>query len=64
MNENLWRAKWSKDQCRAILLEQLETFWNWDTGIRRTKLAEVEQAAGAPHAVIISGLRRSGKSTL
>ncbi len=30
----------------------------------RDRLAEVEQAAGLPHAVIVSGLRRVGKSTL
>jgi predicted AAA+ superfamily ATPase len=64
MSENLWKAKWSKDQVKAIFLEQFDTFWSWDTGIRRARLAEVEQAAGMPHAVIISGLRRVGKSTM
>ena len=64
MNENLWKSRWSKDQIKAMLLEQYDSFWQRDTGIARTKLAEVERAASLPHAVIISGLRRVGKSTL
>ncbi|HOT91320.1 MAG TPA: ATP-binding protein [Anaerolineae bacterium] len=64
MNENFWRAKWTQDQIRALLLEQFETFWRVDVGIPRTRLADVEQAASLPHAVVISGLRRVGKSTL
>lgn len=47
-----------------MLLEQFETFWQRDTGVERSKLAEIQSAADAPHAVIISGLRRVGKSTL
>jgi predicted AAA+ superfamily ATPase len=64
MNENGWVARWSKDQIRAMLLEQFQTFWRRDTGIERDQLAELERAAPLPHAVIISGLRRAGKSTL
>lgn len=47
-----------------MLLEQFQSFWQRDTGIERTLLARLERAAAAPHAVIISGLRRVGKSTL
>lgn len=47
-----------------MLLEQHEAFWQRDTGIERKQLAEIERAAQLPHAVIISGLRRVGKSTL
>lgn len=47
-----------------MLLEQFQTFWQRDTGIEREQLTTVERAAPAPHAVIISGLRRVGKSTL
>ncbi|NTV14324.1 MAG: ATP-binding protein [Desulfobulbaceae bacterium] len=47
-----------------MLLEQFETFWRRDTGIVRTRLTDVERAASLPHAVIVSGLRRVGKSTL
>ena len=64
MNENSWVSKWSKDQIKAMLLEQFQSFWGTETGIVREKLSEVEQAANSPHAVIVSGLRRAGKSTL
>ncbi len=64
MNENNWRSKWSKDEIRAMLLEQFNAFWQYDIGVERTQLATVQQAADLPHAVIISGLRRVGKSTL
>lgn len=64
MNENTWKSRWSKDQIRAMLLEQFNSFWASDLGIEREKLADVERAAAVPHAVIISGLRRVGKSTL
>lgn len=47
-----------------MLLEQFQAFWQRDTGIERTQLAEIERVAPLPHAVIISGLRRVGKSTL
>ena len=64
MNENNWKSKWSKDQVKALLLEQHQAFWDLDTGIERVQLADIERAADLPHAVIISGLRRVGKSTL
>ncbi|HNS51835.1 MAG TPA: ATP-binding protein [Anaerolineae bacterium] len=64
MTDNHWKTRWSRDQVRAMLLEQFEVFWRRDTGIERTQLAELERAAALPHAVIISGLRRAGKSTL
>ncbi|HMN59280.1 MAG TPA: ATP-binding protein [Anaerolinea sp.] len=64
MNENIWKSRWSNDQIRAMLLEQFESFEHRDAGIERSKLREVEEAAHLPHAVIVSGLRRVGKSTL
>lgn len=64
MNENIWKSRWSKDQIRAMLLEQFDSFWQREPGIPREKLADVERAASLPHAVILSGLRRVGKSTL
>ncbi len=64
MSENNWRSRWSKDQIKAMLLEQRQAFWQRDTGIERTNLAEIQSAAMLPHAVAISGLRRVGKSTL
>ncbi len=64
MNENNWKSRWSKDQIKAMLLEQHAAFWQRDTGIERSQLSEIERSANLPHAVIISGLRRVGKSTL
>ncbi len=64
MTDNYWRARWTKDQLRAMLLEQFQAFWRRDVGIERTQLAALMNAASLPHAVIISGLRRAGKSTL
>jgi predicted AAA+ superfamily ATPase len=64
MNENPWKSKWNKDQVKAMLLEQFQAFWQRDTGIVRTLLSEVERVKDIPHAVIVSGLRRAGKSTL
>lgn len=64
MNENNWKDKWSRDQIKAILLEQQHTFCQYALGIERGRLKEVERSAHLPHAVIISGLRRVGKSTL
>lgn len=64
MNENHWLGRWSYDQRRAMLLEQFQAFWRRETGIEREQLAALERAAALPHAVIISGLRRAGKSTL
>jgi predicted AAA+ superfamily ATPase len=64
MNENLWKSRWSNDQIRAMLVEQFDAFVQKDTGVERSKLKELQQAAQLPHAVIVSGLRRVGKSTL
>jgi uncharacterized protein len=47
-----------------MLLEQFGAFWQLKPGTERTQLAEVERAILLPHAIIISGLRRVGKSTL
>lgn len=64
LSENIWKSRWTKDQIKSMLLEQFDSFWSLDLGIVRTQLAGVEQASRVPHAVIISGLRRAGKSTL
>ena len=64
MNESNWNSRWSKDQIKAMLLEQFDSFWIRDTGTERTQLDEIERAANVPQAVIVSGLRRVGKSTL
>lgn len=64
MTEMSWREKWSKQQVQTIIREQFDYFWNRPIGVERAQLANVLKAAVSPHAVIISGLRRVGKSTL
>lgn len=64
MSENIWQTRWSTAEIRAILLEQFQEFWGRETGVERTRLTALDQAAPLPHAVIVSGLRRVGKSTL
>jgi uncharacterized protein len=64
MDEKYWQSRWTREQVRALLLEQHNAFLQRETGIERAKLADVLRAAQLPHAVIISGLRRVGKSTL
>jgi uncharacterized protein len=64
MNENNWKSRFSKDQIKAMLLEQQQAFWQAEIGVEREQLGEIERALPLPHAVVISGLRRVGKSTL
>jgi uncharacterized protein len=64
MNENNWKSRFSKDQIKAMLLEQQQVFWQAEIGVEREQLGEIERALPLPHAVVISGLRRVGKSTL
>lgn len=64
MNEHRWRDRWTSDEIRAMLLEQFEGFWQRDTGVDREQLPELARSRTLPHAVVISGLRRAGKSTL
>ena len=64
MNENNWKSRFSKDQIKAMLLEQQQAFWQAEIGVEREQLGEIERALPLPHAVVISGLRRAGKSTL
>lgn len=52
-----------KDVIKQILLEQ-ETINSADIGIEREQLALVESLVPLSHAIIISGIRRCGKSTL
>ena len=64
VSENYWEPKWTTDQVRVLLLEQYDSFWGRETWIPRSRLVDLEKVAKLPHAVIISGLRRVGKSTL
>lgn len=52
------------DDIRTLLVEQREEFLKKDVGVVRTKLKEIGNYIDSPHTIIISGLRRAGKSTL
>ncbi len=52
------------DDIKTLLIEQREEFLKKDVGVERTKLQEISSFVKTPHTVIISGLRRAGKSTL
>jgi hypothetical protein len=44
MNENYLNSRWSKDQIKAMLIEQFDAFWVRDIGTERTQLDEIEHA--------------------
>src|SRR5665811_2241376 len=48
---------------RTLLIEQREEFLKKAIGVERTKLKEIGKFVKTPHIIIISGLRRAGKST-
>ncbi len=54
----------SEAEIKEILVRQRETILNKKYGIERTVLREVESKTKLPHVVVLTGLRRSGKSTL
>lgn len=53
-----------KNVLKEIILEQKELLDERDRGIEREYLKEIEKYSKLPHIVVISGLRRAGKSTL
>src|SRR3989338_8455181 len=53
-----------KDKLKHTLIEQRETILQKQIGIERTILKYIEKKAKLPHVVVLTGLRRSGKSTL
>lgn len=54
----------SFNEIRPLLIEQREEILNKDLGVEREKLAEIAKYKNTPFPVVISGLRRVGKSTL
>lgn len=54
----------SFDNIRTLLIEQRKELLHKDLGITRTKLTEINSYKDTPFPVVISGLRRAGKSTL
>ncbi len=53
----------SKDKLKQTLLEQRDAILQKPFGTERTILKFVEKKAKLPHIVVLTGLRRSGKST-
>lgn len=54
----------SFEEIRTLLIEQREEILGKDLGVEREKLARVSKYKDTPFPVVISGLRRAGKSTL
>lgn len=54
----------SFEEIRSLLVEQREEILNIDLGVEREKLTEIAKYKDTPFSVVISGLRRAGKSTL
>lgn len=54
----------SFEDIRTLLLEQRKEFLQTDLGTTRQKLTEIKAYKDTPFTVVISGLRRAGKSTL
>lgn len=48
---------------RTLLIEQREEFLKKDLGTQRSKLSEITSFKDTPFPIVISGLRRAGKST-
>lgn len=53
-----------KTLLKEIILEQTKVIQKVDLGVEREKLSVIKKAIKLPHAIIIAGIRRVGKSTL
>ena len=53
-----------KDRLKEIILEQKDLLKARETGIPRSWLSKMKKQVAMPHVIVISGLRRCGKSTL
>ncbi|MBI2039683.1 ATP-binding protein [Candidatus Microgenomates bacterium] len=53
-----------KDLLKTLLLDQSEQFKKKELGVTRENLIQIKKYANSSYAVVISGLRRVGKSTL
>ncbi len=54
----------SEEQIKEILVQQREAIIKKDFGIEREVLKEFDTKIKLPHVIVLTGLRRSGKSTL
>ncbi|MDR2428263.1 MAG: ATP-binding protein [Candidatus Margulisbacteria bacterium] len=58
------QLKIKPDALAAVLKEQYEAFTQRDSGMPREILADLADSVAAPQVLVITGLRRVGKSTL
>ena len=69
-NEKIYKPRFcyiimlSETEIKEILVRQKETILNKKYGIERAVLKEIEFKIKLPHIIVLTGLRRSGKSTL
>ncbi len=54
----------TKEQLKQIVVSQRENILKKSFGIERSVLKEIEQKRKMPHVIVITGVRRCGKSTL
>jgi predicted AAA+ superfamily ATPase len=54
----------SEDEIKEILLRQRDTILKKNYGIERDLLKTIEKKLPLPHVIVLTGMRRSGKSTL
>ncbi|HMA83753.1 MAG TPA: ATP-binding protein [Candidatus Thermoplasmatota archaeon] len=54
----------SKELVKEVLLDQREFILGKDPGIPRQAMKRIDEVINLPHVIVISGLRRCGKSTL
>lgn len=64
INKSVLIVNMDKSHLREIIVQQRLEIENKDTGIERECLQLIEKYISIPQAIIISGVRRSGKSTL
>lgn len=56
--------RFTKELLSSVLKEQYENFMNREEGVQREALDKIKKVIKSPHIVVITGLRRVGKSTL
>lgn len=56
--------RFTKELLSSVLKEQYENFMNREEGVQRDALDKIKKVIKSPHIVVITGLRRVGKSTL
>ena len=54
----------NKGILKEVILEQKEMQRSLDRGIKREKLESLTKYFSMPHSIVVSGIRRVGKSTL